>query len=102
MFGQWREVILKANVTVKSRVRERRTHGSMRGLRREPLVCSTDGKRIGIIIEDFVLKREYSVLLESMSGMEMYGFHWMEFVVQISSPLYIITSYKNNGLTNPP
>ena len=30
------------NVTMRSRVRERRTHGSVRGLRREPLVYSTD------------------------------------------------------------
>ena len=29
------------NVTMKSRVRERRMHGSVRGLRREPLVYST-------------------------------------------------------------
>lgn len=35
------EVILKANVIMRSRVRERRTHGSVRGLRREPLVYST-------------------------------------------------------------
>lgn len=35
------EVILKVNVTMRSRVRERRTHGSVRGLRREPLVYST-------------------------------------------------------------
>lgn len=35
------EVILKANVIVRSRVRERRMHGSVRGLRREPLVYST-------------------------------------------------------------
>ena len=46
------------------------------------------------------MKKAYSALPESMSGMEMYGFHWMEFVVQIPSPLYIITSYKSNGLTN--
>ncbi len=30
------------NVTMRSRVRERRTHGSVRGLRREPLVYSTE------------------------------------------------------------
>ena len=29
---------------MRSRVRERRTHGSVRGLRREPLVYSTTGK----------------------------------------------------------
>ena len=28
---------------MRSRVRERRTHGSVRGLRREPLVYSTPG-----------------------------------------------------------
>ena len=32
------------NVTMRSRVRERRTHGSVRGLRREPLVYSTVDK----------------------------------------------------------
>lgn len=46
------------------------------------------------------VKRKYSALPESMSHMEMYGFHWMEFVAQIPSPLYIITSYKSNGLSN--
>ena len=30
---------------MRSRVRERRTHGSVRGLRREPLVYSTVGQR---------------------------------------------------------
>ena len=44
------------------------------------------------------MKRKYCALPESMSKMEMYGFHWMEFVAQIPSPLFIITSYKNNGL----
>ena len=51
-------------------------------------------------MEGMILKRAYSALPGSMSGMEMYGFHWMEFVVQIPSPLLIITSYKSNGLTN--
>ncbi len=46
------------------------------------------------------VKRKYSTLPESMSHMEMYGFHWMEFVAQIPSPLYIISSYKSNGLSN--
>lgn len=35
-----------------------------------------------------------------MNNMETYGFHWMEFVVQIPFPLLIITSYKSNGLNN--
>lgn len=46
------------------------------------------------------MKRKYYALPESMRKMEMFGFHWMEFVTQIPSPLYIITSYKSNGLTN--
>ena len=33
-----------ANVIMRSRVRERRTHGSVRGLRHEPLVYSTAGE----------------------------------------------------------
>lgn len=40
------------NVTMRSRVRERRTHGSVRGLRREPLACSTD------ILESRELRKE--------------------------------------------
>ena len=46
------------------------------------------------------MKRKYNTLPESMRKMEMYGFHWMEFVTQIPSPLYIITSYKSNGMAN--
>ena len=46
------------------------------------------------------MKKQYSKLPESMKNMEMYGFHWMEFVVSVPSPLYIITSYKNNGQPN--
>ena len=46
------------------------------------------------------MKKQYSKLPESMKNMEMYGFHWMEFVVSVLSPLYIITSYKNNGQPN--
>ena len=47
------------------------------------------------------MKKTYSALPASMKNMEMYGFHWMEFVLSIPSPLYIITSYKSNGLSNP-
>lgn len=46
------------------------------------------------------MKRTYSALPESMRGMETFGFHWMEFVAQVPSPLYIMTSYKENGLSN--
>lgn len=46
------------------------------------------------------MKKTYSALPESMKQMEMFGFHWMEFVVQVPSPLYLITSYKSNGLPN--
>lgn len=46
------------------------------------------------------MKKTYSALPASMKNMEMYGFHWMELVLSIPSPLYIITSYKSNGLSN--
>ena len=46
------------------------------------------------------MKKTYSTLPESMKNMEMYGFHWMEFVTSVPSPLYIITSYKSNGKPN--
>ena len=46
------------------------------------------------------MKKTYSTLPASIKNMEMYGFHWMEFVLSIPSPLYIITSYKSNGLSN--
>lgn len=45
------------------------------------------------------MKKKYSTLPESMKNMEMYGFNWMEFVVSVPSPLYIMTSYKSNGRT---
>jgi len=37
------QVILEVNVTLRSRMRERHTYGSVRGLRREPLVYSAIG-----------------------------------------------------------
>ena len=45
-------------------------------------------------------KKKYSALPDSMKDMEMYGFHWMEFVLSIPSPLYLLTSRKSNGLSN--
>ena len=46
------------------------------------------------------MKKKYSALPDSMKDMEMYGFHWMEFVLSIPSPLYLLTSRKSNGLSN--
>ena len=43
------------------------------------------------------MKKKYSTLPESMKNMEMYGFNWMEFVISVPSPLYIMTSYKSTG-----
>ena len=59
-----------------------------------------DQNQNSAFMEEFITKRTYDALPGSMKDMEMYGFHWMEFVVQIPSPLYIITSYKSNGLAN--
>ena len=46
------------------------------------------------------MKKTYSTLPKSMKNMEMYGFNWMEFVISVPSPLYIMTSYKSNGQPN--
>lgn len=46
------------------------------------------------------MKKQYSTLPASMENMEMYGFHWMEFVTSVPSPLFIMTSYKSNGQPN--
>ena len=41
------------------------------------------------------MKKTYSTLPESMKNMEMFGFHWMEFVTSVPSPLYIPSLYKD-------
>lgn len=46
------------------------------------------------------MKKEYSMIPESMKGMETYGFSWMDFVTAIPSPLFVVTSYKSNGKPN--
>lgn len=46
------------------------------------------------------MKREYSALPQSMAGMETYGFSWMDFVTAIPSPLFVATTYKDNGKPN--
>ncbi len=37
---------------------------------------------------------------ESMRNMETYGFSWMEFVLSIPSPVFVVTSYKSNNMPN--
>lgn len=46
------------------------------------------------------MKQQYHTMPESMKKMEMYGFSWMEFVLSIPSPLFLITSYKSNHMPN--
>ncbi len=46
------------------------------------------------------MKKEYSVIPESMSNMSTYGFSWMDFVTAIPAPLFVVTSYKSNGKPN--
>jgi flavin reductase (DIM6/NTAB) family NADH-FMN oxidoreductase RutF len=46
------------------------------------------------------MKKEYSTIPSSMRGMETYGFSWMDFVTAIPSPLFVVTSYKSNGMPN--
>ena len=42
------------------------------------------------------MKKKYSTLPKSMINMEMYGFNWMEFVISVPSPLYIMTFNPEN------
>jgi flavin reductase (DIM6/NTAB) family NADH-FMN oxidoreductase RutF len=46
------------------------------------------------------LKREYAAIPPSMAAMETYGFSWMDFVTAIPAPLFLATTYKDNGKTN--
>lgn len=46
------------------------------------------------------MKKEYSTIPASMESMQTYGFHWMDFVTAIPSPLFVVTSYKSNGRPN--
>lgn len=46
------------------------------------------------------MKKEYSDTPHTMSKMNTYGFSWMDFVTAIPSPLFVVTSYKSNGMPN--
>ena len=46
------------------------------------------------------MKKEYSAMPKSMRKMETYGFSWMDFVTAIPAPLFVVTSYKSNGMPN--
>lgn len=46
------------------------------------------------------MKREYKTKPETMENIETYGFSWMDFVTAIPSPLFVVTTYKSNGLPN--
>ena len=46
------------------------------------------------------MKKEYASIPESMANMETYGFSWMDYITAIPSPIFMATSYKDNGKTN--
>lgn len=46
------------------------------------------------------MKKEYATIPLSMSKMNTYGFSWQEFVTAIPAPLFVVTTYKSNGLPN--
>lgn len=46
------------------------------------------------------MKREYAAVPPSMERTETYGFSWMDFVTAIPSPLFLATTWKDNGKTN--
>lgn len=46
------------------------------------------------------MKYQYNAIPKSMSKMFTYGFSWMEFVLSIPSPVFLVTSYKSNNMPN--
>lgn len=46
------------------------------------------------------MKKEYSDIPNSMKDMETYGFSWMDYITAIPAPLFVVTTYKNNGKPN--
>ena len=46
------------------------------------------------------MKKEYRAKPQSMKSIPTYGFSWVDFVTAIPSPLFVVTSYKSNGLPN--
>lgn len=46
------------------------------------------------------MKYQYNSLPESMSKMYTFGFSWMEYVLSIPSPMFLVTSYKSNNKAN--
>ena len=46
------------------------------------------------------MKYQYQTIPSSMGNMETYGFSWMEFVLSIPSPMFVVTSFKSNGMAN--
>ena len=51
------------------------------------------------------MKYAYSEMPESLKGnyadvSRAWGFCWKEFVMTVPSPMFLVTTYKANGLTN--
>lgn len=46
------------------------------------------------------MKRSYFSVPESMKRLESWGFNWLEFVTSIPSPMFLVTSWKSNGMAN--
>ena len=51
------------------------------------------------------MKHIYSEMPESLKGTYAdysgnFGFSWKEFVATVPSPLFLVTTYKSNGLPN--
>jgi len=52
------------------------------------------------------MKYAYREMPESMKGTygdfsRNFGFSWKEFVITVPSPLFLVTTYKSNGLPMP-
>lgn len=46
------------------------------------------------------MKYQYSIVPDSMKGLQSWGFNWLEFVTSIPAPMFLVTTYKSNGKAN--
>ncbi len=46
------------------------------------------------------MKNNYYLTPDQMKNLESWGFNWLEFVTSIPAPMFLVTSYKENGKAN--
>jgi len=46
------------------------------------------------------MKKEFFELPEAKKNIDFHGFSWIDFVTTIPSPLFVVSTYKLNGIPN--